>query len=124
MEPGGIEPPTSCLQRRRDGPPNRRKPPIQAVYGPEAAGLSPASAGFRRLSSHNRRTALGNDRVLFRCWIEAFFGTRYETLKNVYDEVGPDDIRDAMTEAGMNDLLGDSGPNSEAQQRRISGGSD
>ena len=54
---------------------------------------------------------------------EAFFGTRYETLKNVYDEVGPDDIRDAMTDAGMNGLHGAGGPNSEAEQRKISGGS-
>ena len=54
---------------------------------------------------------------------EAFFGTRYETLKNVYDEVGPDDIRDAMTDAGMNDLPGTGGTDSEAEQRKISGGS-
>ena len=54
---------------------------------------------------------------------EAFFGTRYETLKNVYDEVGPEDIRDAMSDAGMNGLSGESGTNSEAQQRKISGGS-
>jgi hypothetical protein len=52
---------------------------------------------------------------------EAFFGTRYETLKNVYDEVGPEDIRDAMSEAGMNALIDESGTNSEAQQRKISG---
>ena len=55
---------------------------------------------------------------------EAFFGTRYETLKNVYDEVGPEDIRDAMSDAGMNTLPVESGTNSEAQQRRISKGGD
>ncbi len=55
---------------------------------------------------------------------EAFFGTRYETLKNVYDEVGPEDIRDAMSDAGMTGLSGESGTNSEAQQRRISQGGD
>ena len=53
---------------------------------------------------------------------EAFFGTRYETLKSVYDEVGPEDIRDAMSDAGMNALVADSGSNSEAEQRKISGG--
>ena len=52
---------------------------------------------------------------------EAFFGTRYETLKNVYDEVGPEDIRDAMSEAGMNAIHAVSGTNSEAEQRKISG---
>lgn len=52
---------------------------------------------------------------------EAFFGTRYETLKNVYDEVGPEDVRDALTEAGMNELPGTRGTNSEAEQRKISG---
>ena len=54
---------------------------------------------------------------------EAYFGTRYETLKNVYDDVGPDDIRDAMTEAGMNDLPGNTGTNREGEQRRTGGGS-
>ena len=55
---------------------------------------------------------------------EAFFGTRYETLKNVYDEVGPEDIRDAMADAGMNAQPAESGTNSEAQQRRNSQGGD
>jgi len=54
---------------------------------------------------------------------ERLFGTRYQTLRDVYDEVSPNDIRDAMTEAGMNDLAGDTGTNSEAEQRKISGGS-
>ena len=54
---------------------------------------------------------------------EAYFGTRYETLKNVYDEVAPDDIRNAMTEAGMNDPRHERGTNSEGEQRKISGGS-
>ncbi len=53
---------------------------------------------------------------------EAFFGTRYQTLKDVYDEVAPDDIRDAMTEAGMNDRAG-IGTNSEGEQRKTEGGS-
>ena len=54
---------------------------------------------------------------------EAFFGTRYETLKNVYDEVGPNDIRAAMTEAGMNDRPGNTGTDSEGEQRKTGGGS-
>ena len=53
---------------------------------------------------------------------EAFFGTRYQTLKDVYDEVAPDDIRDAMTDAGMNDRPG-IGTNSEGEQRKTGGGS-
>ena len=51
---------------------------------------------------------------------EAYFGTRYQTLKDVYDEVGPDDIKDAMTDAGMNDQAG-IGTNSEAEQRKSEG---
>ena len=58
-----------------------------------------------------------------RAFIPAF-GTGFETLKNVYDEVGPDDIREAMTEAGMNALPDTSGTNSEAEQRKVSGESD
>ena len=52
---------------------------------------------------------------------EAFFGTRYQTLKDVYDEVAPDDIRDAMTEAGMNDRATGTGTNSEGEQRKSGG---
>ena len=54
---------------------------------------------------------------------EAFFGTRYQTLKDVYDEVGPDDIRDAMTDAGMNDRATGTGTNSEGEQRKSGGAS-
>ena len=53
---------------------------------------------------------------------EAYFGTRYETLKNVYDEVAPDDIRLAMTEAGMNEPRHQRGTNREGEQRKISRG--
>ena len=54
---------------------------------------------------------------------EAYFGTRYQTLKDVYDEVDPDDIRDAMTDAGMNDRPRDTGTNSEGEQRKSGGAS-
>ena len=55
---------------------------------------------------------------------EILFGTSHNTLMNVYDHVGPDDIRDAMTDVGMSGLPAERGTNSEAEQRKISGGSD